>query len=138
MAERNIFRALVCTEKKRETSSPKTFSPNNSLRTKVFAPQKEVSPRQHSRRRREAVSSVLQDSPTPLLPPSPDRPRRRAVGGRGSSSPSGASMTPAPAAETMAPGGGDGSQPGREGGTCNENNDAAATTMRSRRRRMSQ
>ena len=44
------FCTLVRTEKKQETSSPKTCSPKNSLGTKGFAPQKEVAPRQHSRR----------------------------------------------------------------------------------------
>jgi hypothetical protein len=44
------FCTLVRTKKKQETSSPKTCSPKNSLGTKGFAPQKEVAPRQHSRR----------------------------------------------------------------------------------------
>ena len=124
-----LWFALKRTEK--ETSSPKTFSPKNSLGTNGFAPQKEVSPRQHSRCCRKAVSSVSRDSSTPLLPPSPDRPRRRAAGGRGSSSLGGASQRRRRrrprhrrrkrrhrGRETEA-------NPGGEGGTGDESNDTA-------------
>jgi len=77
VAGRNIFRGtLVCTKKKQETSSPKPFSPKNSIGTEGCAPKKEVSPArrlpppcQHSCRHREAVHRPSRGIRRPLFFP---------------------------------------------------------------------